>query len=266
MNLAMSVSIRRGDLSVEGERLLLKLRPMKGMPVASVSTGDGRHFLVVSDLHMGLTSRIGLRRPLPEEEASEICQTIMAAGKRAKADRLVILGDLKHGLFEPNPYERKALRSLSEELAGRFDVWIVKGNHDYGIEDSVDSRIRMVGKGGLELDDAVFIHGHSLPRLSDDLRSYRMIICGHIHPQMMLGGEWMPVWLFLEGRGKTSPKKVVVMPHFSKYASRAGYRPGPPAAIAPFMARLEVDSYDYSMKDLSLIDIARGKAATILSG
>jgi metallophosphoesterase superfamily enzyme len=215
--------------------------------------------MVLGDLHLGLINRMGLRRPLPEEEAAEIRQRIGLASRMTDARNLIILGDLKHGLFEPNVHERKALKSLTEGLTEEFEVWIVKGNHDYGIEDVMDSRVRIVGKGGLELDHAVFIHGHSLPRLSDSLESYEMIVSGHVHPQWVIDGEWKPVWLILKGRRGKRPKKVIILPHFSRYASRAGYRPGPPATIAPFLTRLQLDKYGCEMKDLTLnnVDVRR---------
>ena len=211
--------------------------------------------MVLGDLHLGLTNRMGLQRPLPEEEAAEIRQRIGLASRMTDALNLIILGDLKHGLFEPNAHERKALRSLTEGLTEEFEVWIVKGNHDYGIEDAMDSRVRIVGKDGLELDHTVFIHGHSLPRLSDSLESYEMIVSGHIHPQCVIDGEWKPVWLIFKGRRGKRPKKVIVLPHFSRYASRAGYRPGPPATVAPFLTRLQLDKYGCEMKDLTLNNV-----------
>jgi len=243
----------------------LELTPIKGLPVLAAKTEDGRHFLVLSDIHLGLASMMGMKRPLPEEEVSEVCRTVDSARCITGARSLIILGDLKHGLFMPNVHERKALRSLTERLAGNFkEVWIVKGNHDYGIDDTVDSRIKMIGKGGLELDGVAFIHGHSLPRMSNDLRSYDAIVTGHIHPQLQLSGEWKPVWLFLKGGVRTRPRKVVVLPHFNKYASRASYRPGPPATLAPFMARLEIDRYIYEMWDLDLNKMAEGEASAIV--
>jgi metallophosphoesterase superfamily enzyme len=257
--------MRKGDLSVRRMRTRpLKLQPLEGVPVLSALTGDGRLFLVLSDLHLGLTSRMGLRRPFPEEEASEICQRIGMASRMTGARSLIILGDLKHGLFEPNVHERKALRSLTEELTEDFEVWVMKGNHDYGIEDAMDSRVRIVGKGGLELDNTVFIHGHSLPRLSDSLESYDMMVSGHIHPQWVIDGEWKPVWLILGGRRGRRPKKVIVLPHFNKYASRAGYRPGPPVTIAPFLTRLRLDRYDYEIKDLALNKVDAGRASDMM--
>jgi hypothetical protein len=70
--------------------------------------------------------------------------------------------------------------------------------------------------------------------------------------------------LILKNRGRGQPKKVVILPHFSSYASRAGYRPGPPTTIAPFLTRLELNRYDYEMRDLSLNKVAAGNASTIM--
>ncbi len=207
---------------------------------------------------------MGLRRPFPEEEAAEICQRIGLASRKTGACNLIMLGDLKHGLFEPDIHERKALRSLTEKLTEDFAVWIMKGNHDYGIEDVMDSRVRIIGRNGLELDKTVFIHGHSLPRLSDSLESYDMMVSGHIHPQRVIDGEWKPVWLILRGKRGMRPREVIILPHFNKYASRVGYRPGPPVTIAPFLRRLQLDRYDYEMKDLALNKVEVGTASDMM--
>ncbi len=262
----MFVSIRKGDLSVRWKRHEpLKLKPLKGEPILSALADDGRLFLAISDLHLGLTSRLGLRRPLPEEEASEDCNRLIQAGRATGATGVIILGDLKHGLFEPNVYEKRALRALTEELVTRFQVWVMKGNHDYGVEDVMDPRVRMIGKAGLELDGVAFIHGHSLPRLSHSIESYDTIVSGHLHPQLMLEDSWVPVWLKLENHDNGRPREVVFLPHFSRYASRAGYRSGPPTTITPFLNRLDLDDYGFEMKDLMLTRVAKGRASDLMS-
>ncbi len=238
----------------------MELRLLKGLPVAYALAEDGRGFLVISDLHLGLTNRMGLRRPLPEEEALEICRRIRLAGKMTGARHLIMLGDLKHGLFEPSVYEKKALWSLTEDLVKDFDVWLMKGNHDYGVEEFISQKVNIIGKNGLEIDKSVLIHGHSLPRLASKMESYDVVVSGHIHPQFMLDGEWRPAWMLLTRRGASRPRRVVILPHFSLYASRAGYRPGPPASIAPFLSRLDLDRFRYEMKDLALRTVSSGKA------
>ena len=96
------------------------------------------------DLHLGITNKMGLRRPSPEEEAREICERISLARRETGAPSLIVLGDLKHGLFESTVHEKKALRGLAESLAKDFGVWVMKGNHDYGIEECMDRRIKII--------------------------------------------------------------------------------------------------------------------------
>ena len=57
---------------------------------------------------------------------------------------------------------------------------------------------------------------------------------------------------------------MIVLPHFSEYASRAGYRPGPPVTIAPFLARLSLGEYGYEIKDLELHRLEVGRAADLM--
>lgn len=242
----------------------LKVTPLKGFPALVARTRDGRLFLVISDLHIGMTAWMGLRRPSPEEEAKDVLERVVLACHQADAHNIIVLGDLKHRIFEPTMHERKALRSLTEGLAEDFEVWVMKGNHDYGIEECLDERVRIVGKGGLEIEKTVFMHGHSLPRLAESPESYDMMVCGHVHPQWIVNGEWSPVWLTLKGHG-VKPAKVIMLPHFSRYASRAGYRPGPPSTVAPFLKRLRIGRYGYEVRDLQLKKVASGKASEIIA-
>ncbi len=242
----------------------MKLKPLKGDAILSAFADDGRLFLVIGDVHLGLTDRLGIRRPLPEEEALEDCARLTTASSETGANNLIVLGDIKHGLFEPSPYEKKALRAMTEELVKTFEVWIMKGNHDYGVEEVMDPRVRVIGKEGLELDRVAFIHGHSLPRLSQSIESYDGVVSGHLHPQLMLDGGWAPVWLKLMNRKRGRPREIVFLPHFNRYASRAGYQPGPPMTIAPFLNRLDINRYDFEMMDLELHRVARGRASEVL--
>jgi len=124
--------------------------------------------------------------------------------------------------------------------------------------------VRIVGKNGLEIDKFVFIHGHGLPRLAENMKSYDCVVSGHIHPQALFDGEWKPAWMILHRKGAGSPRRIFVLPHFSLYASRAGYRPGPPVSIAPFLTRLSLESYRYEMKTLGLVTIGLGEAEDVV--
>jgi metallophosphoesterase superfamily enzyme len=242
----------------------LRLTPTKGAPILVARERSGEVSLVLSDLHFGIIERLRLRRPFPEEEAMETFRLIAGVGRTVGAHRVVMLGDLKHGIYEPTVYERKSLRVLTESLVQEYEVWIMKGNHDYGIEECIDPGVMIIGKGGLELDHTVFLHGHSLPRMAHDMSSYDAVVSGHVHPQWLIGGEWEPVWMVLKDSKNNKPRKVVLLPHFSRYASRVGYRPGPPMVIAPFLKRLNLPNFKYEVRDLGLRKMSEGAGSNIM--
>jgi len=219
-----------------------------------------RKILIIGDLHLGVTGRFGLTNPAPEQEADEILNDVAGVVTKMKIDEILVLGDLKHGLYEPTVYESKALRRLTDGLVRYANVWIAKGNHDFGIEPYLNSRVMMVGGSGLEINNTLLFHGHSLPRNRESFDGYSCIVSGHIHPQQLIRGEWNPVWLILKNKSNKNPKKVVVLPHYSKYISGVGYRPGPPITIAPYLKRLRLDEYRYEFMDLELNVIKLGDA------
>lgn len=184
--------------------------------------------------------------------------------KEVNAEGAVLLGDLKHGLYRPSAYEREALEYFSRGLSERTDVWVVKGNHDFGIEEYLGPTVMQVGSNGLEMEEVLFLHGHGLPRRGRPLENYDRIVSGHVHPQAFLNGEWAPVWLTLKNLRRGRPEEVIVLPHFSRYASRVGYRPGPPITITPYMRKLRLEEYEYAMLDMGLKSVSRGPAKQIV--
>jgi metallophosphoesterase superfamily enzyme len=238
----------------------LRVNPIKGFAALEGLYPDGKRLIVLSDLHFGITAAAGVKRPTPEEEVEESLQTIDRMTKEMSVKGIVLLGDLKHGLYRPSLYEKKALKSFSRGLSERSDVWFVKGNHDYEVEEFLNSRVAQVGSTGLEIDKTLFLHGHSLPRRGRPLESYDRIVSGHIHPQVFLNGEWVPVWLILRNIKENKPEEVVVLPHFSRYASKIGYRPGSPVTTTPYMRKLRLEEYEYTMLDISLKLVSQGPA------
>ena len=148
----------------------------------------GERVLIVADLHIGLEyelSKAGVNIPYQTER---IQGELLALCKEHKPDRLVIAGDVKHGVPVTSFQEKRELPTLFEVLlteVPRIDV--TRGNHDGNIQDLATKGVEIHSSKGIILGDdfkiAIF-HGHAWPKpkaLEADC-----LIAGHNHPTVQL--------------------------------------------------------------------------------
>ena len=148
----------------------------------------GERILIVADLHIGLEyelSKAGVNIPYQTER---IQGELLALCKEYKPDRLVIAGDVKHGVPVTSFQEKRELPTLFEVLlteVPRIDV--TRGNHDGNIQDLATKGVEIhSGKGIILGDDykiAIF-HGHAWPKAK--ALEVDCIIAGHNHPTVLL--------------------------------------------------------------------------------
>lgn len=148
----------------------------------------GERVLIVADLHIGLEyelSKAGVNIPYQTER---IQGELLALCREYKPDRLVIAGDVKHGVPVTSFQEKRELPTLFEVLlreVPRIDV--TRGNHDGNIQDLATKGVEIHSSKGIVLGDdfkiAIF-HGHAWPKpkaLEADC-----LIAGHNHPTVLL--------------------------------------------------------------------------------
>jgi hypothetical protein len=148
----------------------------------------GERILIVADLHIGLEyelSKAGVNIPYQTER---IQGELLALCKEYKPDRLVIAGDVKHGVPVTSFQEKRELPTLFEVLlteVPRIDV--TRGNHDGNIQNLTTKNVEIHSSKGIILGDdykiAIF-HGHAWPKpkaLEADC-----LIAGHNHPTVLL--------------------------------------------------------------------------------
>jgi putative SbcD/Mre11-related phosphoesterase len=148
----------------------------------------GEKVLIVADLHIGLEyelSKAGVNIPYQTER---IQGELLALCREHKPDRLVIAGDVKHGVPVTSFQEKRELPTLFEVLLSevpRIDV--TRGNHDGGIQDLATKGVEIHGSKGIILGEdfkiAIF-HGHAWPKTK--ALEADCLIAGHNHPTVIL--------------------------------------------------------------------------------
>jgi hypothetical protein len=201
------------------------MRFVTGEPAAML---PGR-MLVITDLHIGAEHSMrqaGLRMP---SQTPALLERTLAMVRKAKARRLVILGDVKHRIPGLSMQERREVPAFLNRLAdepGLDSVEVVPGNHDGGLEGLAPDTVLHPSSGFMH-GRFYLTHGHTWP--SPDFLRAGHVLMGHNHPLIefrdRLGYVWRErVWIRAELKkgpveeryGKVAGlPEVVVMPTYN---------------------------------------------------
>ena len=180
------------------------LEPVAGAPAAVARVPEPA--LVVADYHAGIEE--GLREDGVElrSHAADRRESLLRLLVDTETERVVLLGDLGHGIGEPRGVERRELEALFATLTERVPVTVTKGNHDGGIEAVTEEfdDVEVADGPGVRLGDVGFCHGHTWP--ASEVVAAPLLCTAHEHPQVRLedevgGSRVERVWL----RGRLDP-------------------------------------------------------------
>ncbi len=189
----------------------MKPSPVFGKPAMTLGRA-----LLISDLHLGieyLLEKKGIRIPSQWEVMAE---EVIYLGMETGADVLIINGDLKHGI-PAGKREFRDTRSFIRKISSHFsEIYLVKGNHDGGLQDEIGHLVRMIPGSGFVYEGAGIFHGHAWP--SEDVMSADILVMGHMHPAYEFtdsigNSQKEPCWL----RGNYDGRHLIVMPAMSRF-------------------------------------------------
>jgi len=193
-----------------------------------------KKILVISELHLGLEYELyksGIKIP---SQRIKFEATIGKLIKLTRAEKLIILGDIKSKVPGSTIREDVEIPKFLESMKQQIKVVMVKGNHDDRIEQIVPSGIKVYGSRGCKIGSYGFFHGHAWP--SKKLMACDYLFMGHVHPAIELIDSFgfrsvLSVWL--KGRlkkdsvekkykiKKTGKMNIVVIPTFNNILGEA---------------------------------------------
>jgi len=162
----------------------MRVEPLPGVPAATVDT-DGERLLAVADYHAGIEAGLRYEGVELQSAAADRRERLLDCLDRARADRLVVIGDLGHAIGDPFDDERAELAALFDALA--VPVTVVKGNHDGSLEPVLadfDADIEVTPGDGTRIGSVGFAHGHTWP--APDVLEADVLCVGHEHPVVRL--------------------------------------------------------------------------------
>jgi putative SbcD/Mre11-related phosphoesterase len=163
--------------------------------------------LIIGDTHFGMEDKLRAEGIFDERFSERIFERIKGLLEETKAERLVMLGDVKEKITMLDP--RSA--DMISKLGMLCELIIVRGNHDGGIE---GCGARVVPSDGFVLGKLGLVHGHSWP--SDECMRAGYLVSAHQHPQLSVVDRSgrrhsEPVWIIAE------PDANRIAEHYKRY-------------------------------------------------
>ncbi len=215
--------------------------------------------LVVSDLHIGLESRLDVSGIHLSNAAEALADDLMSAYGKSGAKGIIFLGDFKERIMHMTREERPALQMLINRLSG-IEYSFIRGNHDAHLEEilkgmGIDKKL----ESEILLKDVALMHGNALP--SKEAMEKNYIIAGHGHFAANINGAKKKVW-FIAGPGSQAEErypeynkkiKLVIMPAFNRAITGTDISNG----SAEHMPLLRNNIFDFSTATITDLE---GKA------
>ncbi|MGC8662361.1 MAG: metallophosphoesterase [Candidatus Micrarchaeia archaeon] len=176
--------------------------------------------LVVSDLHIGIEEKLKEKGISVPDLSKIMGKDIKKIFDESKANRLILLGDIKESIGYPTKFGYSCMSSFFEEIKG-IDTIIVKGNHDAHLAEvlSILGYDYKIEKEML-LKSAALAHGNAYP--SKVAISKKYLIIGHGHAAYGHAGEAVEkIWIIASSRNN---KKLVLVPAFNPMISGSNIR------------------------------------------
>lgn len=166
-----------------GIRVFKLLTPWPAMLIEA-----GERILLATDFHLGIEyelAKMGISIPY---QTNRFLREFMDLVLEHNPDRVVILGDLKHGVPLTSFQEKREIPRFFNALLSEVDrVSLVRGNHDANIQNLAPEEVEIHPSRGALFGDGyqvAVLHGHAWPY--PPLLAADLIVMGHNHPAVQL--------------------------------------------------------------------------------
>jgi len=157
-------------------------------PWPALLLDESERILLVSDLHIGFEyelAKMGISIPY---QSDRLLEDLLMIVHECKPQRLIILGDLKHGIPITSFQEQREIPQFFEALKKEVEsVEVIRGNHDGGLQSLVPKDVKIHSSKGILLGEKFKVgvfHGHAWP--SPKLMDADLLVMGHSHPIVLL--------------------------------------------------------------------------------
>ncbi len=171
---------------------------------------EGEKILVLPDLHLGFEKELAEKGIAYPSQTGKIFARLQALLQNQKPDRLIFMGDIKHGTSMVMPNEWREIPNFFERLLKVVDrIQVIRGNHDGGLDKLLPKKVELESARGLTIRNGrkavSLIHGHAWPE--PETFACDELIMAHHHFTIMLRDSsglksFEPIWV-ITGWNKT---------------------------------------------------------------
>lgn len=182
--------------------------------------------LVIADLHIGMEKELKEAGFILPSQTEKMTDRLLGMLEETKAEKLVILGDLKHNIPQTSRQEWDEIPLVVQAALEHVDVVeVLPGNHDGGIRKVLPDDVKVWTSRGTVIGDVGLFHGHAWP--SREVMEAKTAIMAHDHPTVLFKDKlgmrtYKRCWVRVNFRRKSErfekmPKELVVMPTFNEF-------------------------------------------------
>jgi metallophosphoesterase superfamily enzyme len=144
--------------------------------------------LIATDFHLGIEyelAKLGVNIPY---QTNRIRDELISLIREYKPNRLLLLGDIKHGVPITSFYEKQEIPLFFQKLQYEVEhIDVTRGNHDGNIQDLVPEGVKIHSSRGILIGEnprIAALHGHAWPHLN--ILDADLVVMGHNHPTVLL--------------------------------------------------------------------------------
>ena len=157
-------------------------------PHPALIVESAERVMLAADLHLGLEYDLAKQGISIPYQWSKMLDELMSLLEEYKPDRLVLLGDVKHGVPATSFQEKREIPTFFENLLEAVDkIDVTRGNHDANIQNFLPEEVTLHSSKGLIIGDGFTVaalHGHAWP--PPEMMGVDAVIMAHNHPTVML--------------------------------------------------------------------------------
>jgi len=146
---------------------------------------DTMRVLVIADLHIGIESEFERKGVHIPSQTRGRFQRVIACIEEAKADLLLLLGDVKHNVPLTSRQEYREMPAILDAFRAKIPLKVTPGNHDGGLDRFLREG-ELLPMRGAPIDGVWYAHGHTYP---DPACAGGLLVVGHHHPMVSLYDE-----------------------------------------------------------------------------
>jgi putative SbcD/Mre11-related phosphoesterase len=157
-------------------------------PHPALMVESGERVLLAADLHLGMEydlAKQGINIPY---QWTRMLEELLALLDEHKPDRLILVGDVKHGVPATSFQEKREIPSFFEALLDAVDrIDVTRGNHDANIQNYLPEGVSLHSSKGVIIGDGfqvACLHGHAWP--PPEIMAVDCVVMAHNHPTVML--------------------------------------------------------------------------------